>query len=155
MNLAMPDNNDSDITRGEMILSVATLYWSLHERLDGGCPELSKLERMFLVKLSKPLRIGDMAKNLQVLPSTLTALADDLEKRGFIERHRDPDDRRAWLLELTKLGHKTRAELLDRVETAVREATGLPEEDLKIFGELLLRVRNHIMAEGRPKGLPF
>lgn len=151
----MLDENDTDFSRGEIILSVAVLYWSLHERLDGVCPELSKLQRMFLVKLSKPLRIGDVAKILQVLPSTLTALADDLEKRGFIERHRDPEDRRAWLLKLTDLGHKTRDELLERVETALREATGLPEEDLKTFGELVLRIRNHILADGLPKGLPF
>lgn len=144
-----------DFAPGEMMLSIALLYWSLHDRLDCSGPDLSKRERLVLMRLPTPRRMGDLARTMQLLPSTLTVLADGLEKRGLVERQRDPDDRRAWLLELTKEGHAARCELNEVVEIALREATGLPEDDLEVFGALLLRIRDHIMADGLPKGLPF
>ena len=140
---------------GEMTLSIVLLYWSLHERLDGICPELSKQERLFLIRLESPRRMGDLAKVMQALPSTLTTLADGLESQGLIQRQRDPEDRRAWLLELTNEGHAARRKMLERAGLALREATGLPEDDLETFSALLFRIRDHIFAQGLPKGMPF
>jgi MarR family transcriptional regulator, transcriptional regulator for hemolysin len=64
-----------------------------------------------------------LADLLEIEPITLGRLIDKLEKRGLIERHPDPSDRRAWLLHLTpaarpkltqlrELGNVTRAEAL-------------------------------------------
>lgn len=151
----MAETDHIENTSGEVMLSIALLYWSLHDRLDSFCSEFTKQERLFLTRLVKPSRIGDMAKSMQALPSTLTALADGLEAKGYIARHRDPDDRRAWLLELTDKGRAMRQDLLDRVDIALRESTGLAEKDLDNFGELMLQVRNNILANGLPKGLPI
>lgn len=147
--------DDETFARGEMLLSIALLYWALHDRLDCLGPELSKQERLILMRLPMPRRMGDLARTMQALPSTLTVLADGLEEKGLLVRQRDPDDRRAWLLELTDEGHAARRDLLDRIEIALREATGLPEADLEVLGALLFRIRENIMAEGLPKGLPF
>ncbi|WP_324753285.1 MarR family winged helix-turn-helix transcriptional regulator [Roseovarius sp. Pro17] len=147
--------DDIDFTRGEVMLSIAILYWSLHDKLDCSGPDLSKQERLFLMRLSRPRRMGDLARIMHTLPSTLTVLADGLEEKGLVARNRDPDDRRAWLLELTEKGRTARRDLLDRIEIALRDATGLPEADLKVFGALMLRIRDHIMTGGLPKGLPF
>ena len=141
MERRMSDEDDANCRRGEMLLSVALLYWALHERLDGADPDLTKQERVFLVWLATPRRMGD--------------LADGLETRGLVTRSRDPDDRRAMLLELTQAGRAARRRLLAQIDRAMREATGLSEPDLEEFAVLLFRIRYHIKAEGLPKGLPF
>src|SRR2546430_2719566 len=45
-----------------------------------------------------------IAAQLGTQPTRLVALVDGLEKRGLIERHRNPDDRRLYALELTPEG---------------------------------------------------
>jgi MarR family transcriptional regulator for hemolysin len=73
-----------------------------------------------------------LAELLEIEPITLGRIIDRLEKRGLIERHPDPSDRRAWLLHLTpaarpkltqlrKLGDVTRGEALAGVPQADTE----------------------------------
>src|SRR3954451_21189718 len=45
-----------------------------------------------------------IAAQLGTPPTRLVALVDGLEKRGLIERHRNPDDRRLYALELSEEG---------------------------------------------------
>jgi DNA-binding MarR family transcriptional regulator len=45
-----------------------------------------------------------IAAQLGTQPTRLVALVDGLEKRGLIERHRNPEDRRLYALELTEDG---------------------------------------------------
>jgi DNA-binding MarR family transcriptional regulator len=48
-----------------------------------------------------------LAQRLDVPPSRMVALVDDLEERGLVERRLDPDDRRIRGLHLTKEGKET------------------------------------------------
>ncbi|WP_370970316.1 MarR family winged helix-turn-helix transcriptional regulator [Amycolatopsis sp. cg9] len=45
-----------------------------------------------------------IAAQLGTPPTRLVALVDGLEKRGLIERHRNPEDRRLYALELSEDG---------------------------------------------------
>ncbi|GAB2859017.1 MarR family winged helix-turn-helix transcriptional regulator [Nocardioides pacificus] len=45
-------------------------------------------------------------KALRLSPSTLTSLADRLERDGYIERHAHPTDRRTVVLTLTPVGER-------------------------------------------------
>ncbi len=45
-----------------------------------------------------------IAAQLGTQPTRLVALVDGLEKRGLIERHRNPEDRRLYALELSEDG---------------------------------------------------
>jgi DNA-binding MarR family transcriptional regulator len=45
-----------------------------------------------------------LAKCLGILPSRMVILIDDLEARGLVKRHREPRDRRAYSLALSKTG---------------------------------------------------
>ena len=49
-------------------------------------------------------RMGDIAEHLGVVQSAVTQLVDRLEKRGVAERVRGTNDRRVWLVALTKKG---------------------------------------------------
>lgn len=52
-----------------------------------------------------------LSSALGIHRSAVVALVDDLEQRGLAERRRDPDDRRAYTLYLTRAGRELLAEL--------------------------------------------
>jgi DNA-binding MarR family transcriptional regulator len=58
-----------------------------------------------------------LATHLDVLPSRLVALIDDLEGRGLVERRNAPEDRRRYALHLTGAGR----EALEAVSRVARE----------------------------------
>lgn len=47
-----------------------------------------------------------LAERLQIPPSRMVAFVDTLERRGFVERRANPEDRRAHALHLTPPGRK-------------------------------------------------
>jgi MarR family transcriptional regulator for hemolysin len=89
------------------------------------------------------VRPGVLAETLSLEASTLVRVVDHLIESGLLERHEDPNDRRAKLLRLTEEGEKT-AELMDQalrpfrrklfgafepadVEACLRVLSGLPD----------------------------
>lgn len=69
-----------------------------------------------------PARASDIAAELKVTPGTLTAAADSLEKKGYVLRTRDIDDKRGVRVVLTARGVGAReqhaayhAELADKI----------------------------------------
>lgn len=66
---------------------------------------LSKLERF------EGMRQSELADLLDIRPITLTQLLDGLSDSGLIERHPDPDDRRAKRLFLTPTARPVLEEL--------------------------------------------
>jgi DNA-binding MarR family transcriptional regulator len=59
-----------------------------------------------LVILGKqgPMRVGDLARELNVAVPSASRLVDLLAESGFVERRDDPTDRRAFLVSLTADG---------------------------------------------------
>jgi len=85
-----------------------------------------------------------IADALQFDPSQLVAMLDGLESRGFIERRRDPNDRRRQMVTLTAAGKRQLAafrKLVKRIEDEFLEP--LDEEERSELHELLLRVAVH------------
>ena len=85
-----------------------------------------------------------IAEALQFDPSQLVALLDGLEERGFIERRRDPNDRRRQMVTLTAAGKRQLAlfrKLAQRIEDDFLEA--LDEDERRELHDLLLRVAVH------------
>ncbi|MFN2628566.1 MAG: MarR family winged helix-turn-helix transcriptional regulator [Gaiellaceae bacterium] len=56
--------------------------------------------------LAGPLPIAAAGQRLGVSPSTMTGLADRLEREGYLARRPHPTDRRATVLELTSQGKR-------------------------------------------------
>lgn len=56
--------------------------------------------------LQGELTIVAVRRQLNLTPSTLTSLADRLERDGYVERRRHPTDRRTVVLALTAAGEK-------------------------------------------------
>lgn len=54
-----------------------------------------------LLERSEGANQGQIAEMLEVEPITACRMIDRLEESGLVERRRDPNDRRAWLIYLT------------------------------------------------------
>jgi len=74
----------------------------------------------------RPLRMADLAAQLDVVPRSVTTMVDALEAAGLVARHADADDRRSVLVALSDDGRL----LLDRLETARRHSAD------DVFGSL-------------------
>ncbi|MEU7070692.1 MarR family transcriptional regulator [Streptomyces narbonensis] len=68
----------------------------------------------------------ELAAVMEVDPSQLVAILNELESEGLAERRRDPADRRRHIVEITPAG----AEALERVDSAVSAA------ERELFGDL-------------------
>ncbi|MFF2009659.1 MarR family winged helix-turn-helix transcriptional regulator [Streptomyces sp. NPDC058195] len=68
----------------------------------------------------------ELAAVMEVDPSQLVAILNELESSGLCERRRDPADRRRHIVEITPAGQ----EALERMDEAVKEA------ERELFGDL-------------------
>jgi DNA-binding MarR family transcriptional regulator len=68
-----------------------------------------------------PISQQDLSRALSIDPTTMVALVDELEQGGFVQRTRNPRDRRRYDLTLTDAGAQSLAsaqEAMDEVEEA-------------------------------------
>ena len=90
-----------------------------------------------------PLSQQRLGERLRVDRTTMVAVVDQLERQGFVERQRNPEDRRAYSLRVTERGQRVlrqAAEAAEQAEAAF--LTPLPARDrgaLKDALRLLLR----------------
>ena len=94
-----------------------------------------------LLRVAAGLSQQELAGRLGIHPSRVVALLDRLEKRAFVERRPNPDDRRLYSLYLTNAG----TEALERIGKVAREhqdalLTALNDDERKTLGALLLRI---------------
>ena len=73
---------------------------------------------------SGPLTQIDLATTLSIDRTAMVYLLDELEGRGLVERVRNPDDRRSFLIHLTDTGRQTQ-------KKAARELAGQTEKLLE------------------------
>ncbi len=82
-----------------------------------------------------PLRMADLAAQLDVVPRSVTTMVDALEAAGLVVRHADPGDRRSVLVVLSDDGRH----LLHRLETARRDSAD------EVFGGLDATQRHQLL----------
>jgi len=85
-----------------------------------------------------------LAAQLEVLPSRLVALVDELERDGLLERRRNPQDRRHHALHLTPAGDE-RLKQIGRVaqEHGHDLLAPLDAEERMALGQILHRLSAH------------
>src|SRR3954469_10738137 len=76
---------------------------------------LTAAQATALREMTGPMTMGELAEPRSCEPSNPTFVVDKLEKRGLVERHAHPIDRRAKLLVLTAEGAELREQLLERL----------------------------------------
>jgi DNA-binding MarR family transcriptional regulator len=87
----------------------------------------------------EPLKLSDLATALHCDNSSVTGIADRLEKAGLAERQAHPTDRRVKTLALTERGKLIRQLYKDRIGTAPEAMQNLSDADAAILVEILSR----------------
>jgi DNA-binding MarR family transcriptional regulator len=96
---------------------------------------------------SGPLTQIELATALAIDRTAMVYLLDELEQRGLVERVRNPDDRRSFLIHLTGEGQRTQRQ----AATALSGATDtllrpLDPEERVLLRTLLARIVDHWQA---------
>jgi DNA-binding MarR family transcriptional regulator len=94
--------------------AAAEMPKGLHPRLFG---LLTALEE------SGPISQQQLAEKMRVNRTLVVGIADDLERRGWLERRRDPADRRSYALHVTDAGRRARDEMAPQVKRANERMT--------------------------------
>jgi MarR family transcriptional regulator, organic hydroperoxide resistance regulator len=104
-------------------------------------------QEMVLIELWEQdgLRVGELAERLGVEPPTVTKMLRRLERCGFVERRRDPQDARSFRAYLTEEGRSLEgpvARCWERVEE--RTLAGMSVGERRNFHRLLAKVRANL-----------
>ncbi|MGB0960152.1 MAG: MarR family winged helix-turn-helix transcriptional regulator [Halocynthiibacter sp.] len=137
-----------------ILMGIYMSYWKIDEVVEqiNIMSALNRNERQLLVNLAAPRRMKELASEMQILPSTLTAVANGLEERDLLIRERDPDDRRSWFLTLTDSGIQKRHALLARAVEVFTEISGLNATEIAELSTLMQKITHNIKANGLPEG---
>src|SRR5690349_10403675 len=101
-----------------------------------------------------PIRMGELASTLGVVPRSATGLVDALQEAGLVERGADPGNRRSVLVTLTEAGRRMQREM-----AAARTSAGdgmfgrLTGAERRMLAELLGKVGGP-GASASPVGAP-
>ncbi|AAL53650.1 MarR family transcriptional regulator [Brucella abortus str. 2308 A] len=92
--------------------------------------------------------VSEIGARLNLDSGTLTPLLKRLEAAGRITRRRDPRDERQVRITLTDEGRKLR-EQAESVPEQIMCATGQPVSELQDLRNRLMKIRNHLTADGK------
>ena len=87
---------------------------------------------------SAAVSASDLSGELKITPAGVTHLMNALEEGGYIQRKKDPADRRVVLISLTKKGTQAaRALVKDAFKKTEKLADHLGEEDSQAFVRIM------------------
>ncbi|MEU8341580.1 MarR family transcriptional regulator [Spirillospora sp. NPDC048832] len=113
-------------------------------RMLPGQPRLPQLLVLWCVARGGPLSQRAVAERLRMDPGDLVGIVDALEKEGYLERRRDPGDRRRYALEVTGDGRRfLDAALEARIRLNEALFSPLSPQERALFKEMMLRVLAH------------
>ena len=93
------------------------------------------------------LKMNELSRMLMVTGGNITAIVDQLEKEGLVERLDEPADRRAFRIRLTRSGDKTFAEMARAHEQWVVELLeGLSRREHDELLKLLAKLKVHAVG---------
>jgi DNA-binding MarR family transcriptional regulator len=97
-----------------------------------------------------PIRMGELASTLGVVPRSATGVVDALQQAGLVERTVDPENRRSVLVALTAAGRDMQRAMADARAAAGDGMFGkLTSAERRILADLLGKVS---AKEGRVDG---
>jgi DNA-binding MarR family transcriptional regulator len=121
----------------------------LREDFDTTLPRFDLLAQ--LERSPDGLKMGELGKRLMVTSGNVTGVTDQLEREGLVMREVDASDRRSFTVKLTKLGHKSFAQMARVHEGWVIEFfSGLSAREKDALYGLLAKLKSHLNEEVNP-----
>lgn len=149
----MPDRHT------EFGLLVARLSRRLRQAVDAemrliGLTEATWRPLIYLRSLGDGVRQKELATAMSIEGPSLVRLLDSLERRGFIERREDENDRRARGIHLTRTGRDL-AVRAARIGNSLQKRLmdSVPAADLEICESVLETLEREL--EARPEAVPL
>jgi DNA-binding MarR family transcriptional regulator len=163
--LEFPGSSESANAAMVALIRTAAVVTSLHDEASRE-QKLSAAGRQLLAVLEgagEPLSPTDISERLMVTTASITSLVDTLERRKFVKRSPDPDDRRRILVTITPAGRKVVDQFLPEIvalQTAALD--GISEADRKRLVTLLDTIKQQAAAidattvrkAAQPRGIP-
>jgi DNA-binding MarR family transcriptional regulator len=116
----------------------------LREQFGSTLPRFDLLAQ--LERHAEGLKMNELSRLLMVTGGNVTAIVDQLESEGLVERLDEPADRRAFRIRLTRAGEKSFAEMARAHEGWVVELlAGLSRREQEELLKLLAKVKQHTM----------
>jgi DNA-binding MarR family transcriptional regulator len=92
------------------------------------------------------LKMNELSRMLMVTGGNVTAIVDQLEKEGLVERLDEPADRRAFRIRLTRAGEKSFTEMArEHEEWVVELLSGLSRREHEELLKLLAKMKSHVV----------
>ncbi|NUS00122.1 MAG: MarR family transcriptional regulator [Kribbellaceae bacterium] len=102
---------------------------------------------LFALRCNGALRLSDLAARLELDASTTSRHVRSLEQLGLVRRSPDPDDGRAFRVELTEQGvEQWETSARNRMELLSAAMEGWSEEDVQTFERLMTRFADGVAA---------
>jgi DNA-binding MarR family transcriptional regulator len=113
------EQNESD-QMGHMLYLVKEVEQAIRAHLDDLLRPLGLTTHQYtalsVLERRNDLTSAELARRSFVRPQTMHEMITSLDERGFIERHRDPDNRRVLLIRLTRKGRALLEKYDERVQ---------------------------------------
>ena len=98
---------------------------------------------LFFLQKNDGSSLTRISQGLMLENPTVTGLIDRLEKSGYVKRSDHPNDRRVWLVYLTKKGNKVANRALPIVKKLNEQIKkGYSEEEIESFKKVLIGAFN-------------
>lgn len=134
---------------GYLLLKAGTLLLQEAERaLEAHGMRMRYFYVLAALEDDRALSQQDLSRLLNLDPTTMVTLVDEMETSGHVERHRNPADRRRYILRLTTEGRTalaTASQVVDEVEG--RFLAAVPEAE----SEQLHGILSELLTEHWPR----
>ncbi len=95
-----------------------------------------------------PMSPSELGERLIVTRATVTGVVDSLERRGYVQREPNPNDRRGIIVQLTPAGLEVVGQVRTLIHRHERDWMGaLTEEELATYVGLMHRIQERVSGE--------
>lgn len=130
----------------------ATTFQSILSRKETITPlTLSQFAVLEALYYNGPMCVGEIGNKVLKSDGNMTLVVDNLEKQGYVERHRDVNDRRLVRVHITESGKSLIQDIMPgHVATIEQMLSVLLPEEQKMLGDLCRKLGIALTYAGEP-----